>query len=74
MIELARRGLSRSYRAGGLTTEIAPDGDVLWIDGPTELTAISPAAIVRKRADQLIAGRDKRLQGRVCPRASRLNA
>jgi hypothetical protein len=42
-----------------LTAEIAPNGDVLWINGPVELTAISSAAIIRKRADQLIAGSNK---------------
>ena len=67
-------GLPRSYRAGGLTAEIASDGDVLWIDGPIELTAVSSAAIIRKYADQLITGRNKSLQGRVCTRARRLNA
>ncbi len=62
------------YRTGGLTTEIAPDGDVLWIDGPIELTPVSSTAIVRQRSDQLIIRRDKRLQRRVSPRARRLNA
>ena len=57
-------GLPRSHRTRGLTTEIAAHGDVLWIDGPVELTAVSSAAIIRKCADQLITGRDKHLQGR----------
>ena len=57
-------GLPRSYRTRGLTAEIAPDGDVLWIDGPVELTAKPPATIVRKRANQLIGGRDKHPQCR----------
>jgi hypothetical protein len=63
MIELARRGLPRSHRACGLTTEIAAHRDVLWIDRPGELTAVSSAAIIGKRADQLISGRDKHPQG-----------
>jgi len=73
-LSVARRRLSRSHRARGLTTEIAAHGDALRVHWPRELTAVSSAAFVRKRADQLIAGRDKRLQGRVCPRARRLNA
>jgi hypothetical protein len=57
-----------------LTAEIAPDGDVLRIDWPGELTAESSTAIVRKRSDQLITGSDKHLQDRCCIRARRLNA
>src|SRR5262249_49584440 len=50
------------------------NGDVLWIDGPGEFTAESSTAIVGQRADQLITGRDKRLQRCVCTRTRRLNA
>ena len=57
-----------------MTAEIAPDGDVLWINGPIQLTAVSSTAIIQKCADQLIIGRDKRLQGCVSARARRLNA
>ena len=64
---------SRSYRTRGLTAEIAPNSDALWINGPVELTAISSAPIIGKSADQLIAGGNKRLQGRVCACAGRLN-
>jgi len=68
------KALPRSYRTRGLTAKIAAHCDVLWIDRPAELTAISSAAIVGKRADQLITGRDKRLQACVSTRARRLNA
>ena len=57
-------GLPRSYRTRGLTTEIAAHGNILRIDRPGELTAKPPAAIVRKRANQLIGGRDKHPQCR----------
>ena len=63
-IELSRRDLPRSHRARGLPTEIAAHRNVLRIDWPGELTAEPSAAIVGKRADQLISGRDKRAQCR----------
>ena len=45
-----RRAIMRRA-ATRVTTEIAPDSDVLWIDGPIELTPVSSTAIVRQRAD-----------------------
>lgn len=66
--------LSRSYRTRRLAAEVAPDGDVLWINRPGELTAESSTAAIRKCADQLITGGDKHLQGRCCIRARRINA
>ena len=68
------KGLPRSHRTHRLATEIAADGDVLWIDRPGEFTAEPSAAIVGKCADELITERDKRLQRCVCTRARRLNA
>jgi hypothetical protein len=55
---------SRSHRARGLTAEVAAHGNALRIAWPGELTAVPSAAIVRKRADQLISGRDKHPQCR----------
>jgi hypothetical protein len=50
-IELSAKRLPRSDRTRALTAEIAPNGDVLWIDGPVELTAVSSTAIIRECAD-----------------------
>ena len=66
--------LPDSYCSRGLTTKIAAHGDALRIDRPGELTSIPPAALIRKRANQLIVESDKRLQRRICTRARRLNS
>ena len=64
MLAANAAALSQSHRARGLTAEVAAHGDALRIDRPRELTAISSAALVRKRADQLATGSNKHLQGR----------
>jgi len=64
MIAANATALSQSHCAGSLTAEVAAHGYALRIDRPRELTAISSAALVRKRADQLSIGSDKHLQGR----------
>jgi hypothetical protein len=74
MIAANAAELSQSHRARRLTAEIAAHGDALRIDRPRELTAVSSAAIVGKRSDELAAGSDKCLQRRVCTRARRLNS
>ena len=73
MIAANAAELSQSHRARRLTAKIAPHRDALRIDGQRELSTESSAAVVRKRADQLITRRDEHLQGRVCTRAGRLN-
>jgi hypothetical protein len=64
MLAANAAALSQSHCARGLTAEVAAHGDALRIDRPRELTAISSAALVRKRADQLATGSNKHLQGR----------
>ena len=64
MIAAKATALSQSHCARGLTAEVAVHGDALRIDRPRELTAVSSAALVRKRANQLSSGSDKHLQGR----------
>ena len=64
MLAANAAALSQSHCARGLTAEVAAHGDALRIDRPRELTAISSAALVRKGADQLATGSNKRLQGR----------
>ena len=74
MIAAKATALSQSHCARGLTAEVAAHGDALRIDRPRELTAVSSAALVRKRADQLVTRSDKHLQGRVRISARRLNS
>ena len=74
MIAANAAELSQSHRARRLTAEIAAHRDALRIDRPRELTAVSSAAIVGKRSDELAAGSDKCLHRRVCTRARRLNS
>ena len=64
MLAANAAALSQSHCARGLTAEVAAHGNALRIDRPRELTAISSAALVRKRADQLATGSNKHLQGR----------